>query len=401
MKAPETMDSPGKSMLLPERSPGTPRARVVRQVKEWIESGAVPNGQPLPSERTLAERFEVDRRTVRGALNVLSAEGFLRSNGGRLRLVVAPHGESVARARKVKARSGLMRDAIVVLTASPVDEPDGLTAGGWSGAVLHGATQAISAAGLHSFALHPDRLSRETVERLAEEGPYGVVIPDILNQRLVQDWAELLSGLGIPVVIYGDSAALTQFDRVTSDHEAGAYALTRWLIESGRKRILNLWPAPATNYWFAFRRAGYERAMREAGLEILPSVLVPQVEGDREAWARVWGGYLIEYLGGPNCIDAIMMASDGHIDVVASACRLFGKEPNRDVAIVGYDNYYANLWDTDRGLRPLATVDKANRRIGEELVRLLVERVSGRLPAEPQYRVVAPQMIVIPDGTNE
>ncbi len=77
------------------------------------------------------------------------------------------------------------------------------------------------------------------------------------------------------------------------------------------------------------------------------------------------------------------------------ACRLLGKEPNKEVFIVGYDHYWEDL--LERRLEPTApmtTVDKRNHVLGSELVRLLQERIEGNLPAQPQLRVVRSELVV-------
>ncbi|MGW4407738.1 FadR/GntR family transcriptional regulator [Nonomuraea sp. NPDC004702] len=56
--------------------------RVVEQVEEAIESGALGPGARLPSERELMVQFSVGRSTVREALRVLQARGLVRSRPG-------------------------------------------------------------------------------------------------------------------------------------------------------------------------------------------------------------------------------------------------------------------------------------------------------------------------------
>ncbi|NUT09377.1 MAG: FadR family transcriptional regulator [Nonomuraea sp.] len=63
--------------------------RVVEQVEEAIESGALSPGERLPSERELMVQFSVGRSTVREALRVLQARGLVRSRPGD------PHGAEV------------------------------------------------------------------------------------------------------------------------------------------------------------------------------------------------------------------------------------------------------------------------------------------------------------------
>ncbi|QYC41225.1 HTH-type transcriptional regulator LutR [Nonomuraea coxensis DSM 45129] len=56
--------------------------RVVEQIEEAVESGALTPGERLPSERELMVQFSVSRSTVREALRVLQARGLVRSRPG-------------------------------------------------------------------------------------------------------------------------------------------------------------------------------------------------------------------------------------------------------------------------------------------------------------------------------
>src|SRR4051812_46779495 len=56
---------------------------VFLQIREAILSGGVPQGERLPNERDLAERFEVGRPTVREALRSLEALGIVEIRPGR------------------------------------------------------------------------------------------------------------------------------------------------------------------------------------------------------------------------------------------------------------------------------------------------------------------------------
>lgn len=56
---------------------------VVHQIADAIISGAVGEGEMLPSERTLADRMQVSRPTVRAATQMLADAGVLAVRGGR------------------------------------------------------------------------------------------------------------------------------------------------------------------------------------------------------------------------------------------------------------------------------------------------------------------------------
>lgn len=58
-------------------------ARIERQLRQDIELGGLAPGSRLPSEHLLAERFGVNRHTVRRALSALQERGLVRVEQGR------------------------------------------------------------------------------------------------------------------------------------------------------------------------------------------------------------------------------------------------------------------------------------------------------------------------------
>lgn len=93
-----------------------------RALREQILSGTLPAGVRLPPERELAERFDVNRVTVRGALAQLEAEHLLsvrQGSGYTVRAwrrtggpdLIAP---LVSLARTSKDRAAIVRDLLLV-----------------------------------------------------------------------------------------------------------------------------------------------------------------------------------------------------------------------------------------------------------------------------------------------
>ena len=76
-----------------------------------------------------------------------------------------------------------------------------------------------------------------------------------------------VSHLPIPAVMVDRAIEGLECDKVMFDHEMGGYMATRYLIEQGHCRIACLVNARRSNTGRK-RLAGYERALREAGLPI-------------------------------------------------------------------------------------------------------------------------------------
>ncbi len=380
----------------------SPRGRAESNIRRWIQVGELRQGEALPSENVLAQRLQVARGTVRAALKRLQDEGFIDCTQGRIRRVAEKDG--------LKLDHGLMRRTVLLLAPS-LDRDPRHPQSGWPEWLTQGAMHALRALGLHVLTLNPADLTAEEIEPLLMQSPFGVVVPEVFR-RLQADPAAGLPVLkrmreaGLPSVAYGGDPRLEPFDRVTSDHALGSYRLTQHLLEQGRRRPMMLIEKPGTSYWLQARIAGYERAMREAGLNPLPPLVMPAFPAEREpdgeffeSVSRYVAGYLLEVMAGNKPIDAILSMSDGKTYPITRACQLLGRRVHDDVAVVGYDNYWADSWERQFiDAKPLATVDKKNFEMGQEMIRLLVARAEGKLPDAPQTRVVEPKLVANTDA---
>jgi DNA-binding LacI/PurR family transcriptional regulator len=381
----------------------SPRTRAVRSLKQWVTDGRLPAGERLPPETRLAAKLNVSRSTIRLALSDLEKEGVVSADKRR-RIVLDT----------IKPSKTFLSDAVALITDSPDHFERSKMHGTWHSNFIHtGAIDAIRNAGYDVLNIHPSRIAGDMIQRLILQQPRGVIIlREVLQTPSGQHLPQALQEGNVPFVVYGDigrardSKKAISFDTVASDHEYGAHELTKWLVAQGRRRILRLWSLNITGpsekqEWINQRDLGYERAMQEAGFEALPALEIYNANRNvdtQESFqhqVRLMAGYLIEYLTMENPIDAIMAVSDSSVPVVSAALKLHGREPNRDIPIVGYDNMWQDLYNrTFESTPPIATVDKKNLEIGYELMRLLQERIQGALPNQGQHRVIKPELII-------
>lgn len=362
-----------------------PRARALRLLHDIVarQSSA---GLPLPPERELAEQCAVSRTALRWALARLTEEGSLRSGGARTRMVAdAP------------TRLAITTDAVYLFSSVTDGAPT--RSGGWGEFVHIGALQGMRNAGRTVLIPGMGIPDEATVAALLRQRPIGVLIPEAMitgvsDQRLVHA-AEAFAGAGIPTVVFGEEPATC--DRIASDHEGGAYALSRWLVDRGCRRQLCLWATgQAVQAWRDLRRAGHERALSEVGCPLLPVEWMRWREGEDAFDEQViaLAGHLAPYLLAAEPIDSVMAMTDGHVPAICAALRRCGREPGRDITVVGYDAYWHETETRARcPIPPAATVDKRNRELGLAMAALLEERIAGTLPAAPQLRLLAPNLI--------
>ena len=386
--------------------------------RELILSGQLKPGQKLPSFTEMRERHGVSQATVNRVHGLLEAEGLIARRRGAGTFVCDPTEATLANGER---DASFLSNAVVLFT--PFGKPKlSHRSSGWLEWISQAAGDAVREAGMHAVTLNPGVRAAE-IDRLIAEKPFGFLIS--ANPSDVAATPEITRKLlhyKLPVVAFGDAPAESQCDHVSSDHESGAYQLTRFLIGRGRTRIANVRQIGLDKVWVAQRHLGYERAMREAGSTALPPLSLPPIQllrsaqlaasdhypdareraqilaQDRqifETQTRNLAGYLVESLNGDDALDGLLATTDRDTFALAAACQLFGKQPNRDIDIAGYDNYFADC--EERALTPflpVATIDKNNRALGAAMVQLLLDRAQDRLENAPQACVIEPRLVI-------
>jgi DNA-binding LacI/PurR family transcriptional regulator len=372
----------------------SPRKRVLNHLREGIATGVYPVGQPLPSERDLAQSVGVARMTVRSVLLSLDEEGVVRSNGGRLRLV----SEQTGLNQKIGAPQ-IFKNTLVLVSVVSMDDLPQIRSPGWSNQVDNGVLKEARKHRLHHLTFEPSRLGDDDWEHVLASHPYGVIITDLLGHgceglERAKEW----NTRGVPVVAYGDAPEMRSFDRVSSDHEMGGYLLAQAMMEMGRKQILMIAPHDLSIYWFVERYEGYCRALREGGLTPLPPLrlLTWPVARDQNQQFELGYRYIAGHLAplfATCAIDGIIAVTDGHVPYLNVACRVLGRIPNKDIVIAGYDDFWSESAERDMDKEPpLFSIDKRNSVTGAEMVRLLESRINNELPAAAQKRLIKPML---------
>ena len=372
---------------------------VVKILKEWISEGKIGTNERLPAITTLANELHVTRHAVYAAIRQLENDGWFYKQRGRYFVC-----------RPVQPPGLVAASQSIVILADPAEMNfTNMLVPGYDRSIEVGAMLATRQALLHPLDMDPARLEANPVElkQLISQRPVGFIsFHKTLIHELSRSALQTIVDSGLPVVVYNGGEMFHDFDTVESDHDHGAYELTKLLIERGRKRILRFVPIQEEDEhdqpWLISRHQGHERAMHEAGIESMPvlrcSGMPTEVHSEQEFEFQVnlAAGALAKYIVDENPIDAVMAVSDGFCFPLITACRHFKKEPNVDIDIVGYDNYWADAlirnWEL---LPPLATVDKHNFELGKTLVDLLMDRVNHRITEPARHQLIKPDIILL------
>jgi DNA-binding LacI/PurR family transcriptional regulator len=206
------------------------------------------------------------------------------------------------------------------------------------------------------------RRERALIEALIEYRPDGLILvsPRIPSGEIVALTA------GVPTVVAGRVLRDAHIDCVTTDEVVGSRLAVEHLADLGHRDIVHLDGGAGAGA--GPRRAGYQRAMRELGLQEHTRVVPADFTED----AGVRG--VERLLAGGDLPSAIFAANDlaaaGALDALLGA----GLAVPGDLSVVGYDDVFL------AGLRhvSLTTINQPRRAMGQRSLELLLERIDGR-----------------------
>jgi LacI family transcriptional regulator len=228
-------------------------------------------------------------------------------------------------------------------------------------------------------------IGREAVclRTMAAERAAGVVIASTGQHS---DGVRRLVSTGIPVVALDRRIEGAHVDTVVVDNETAAYEAVTHLATLGHRHVAMV-GGPGKVSAIREREAGYERAVRDHGLE--PGLLR---HGDlREAGGRQT---TLELLREPVRPTAIFSVNNMSTIGVLHAIRALGLRAPDDISVFGFDDIATgDLLDP-----PLSVVRQPTYQLGARAAELLLRRVAE--PDAPVQEVVLSASLVLRPSTG-
>lgn len=348
----------------PDRPSAPKHQEVFSTLLREIESGRWKEGERLPSEADLVERFGHSRITIGRALRDLQSAGVIsrRAGSGSFVTRTAPgaqrsFGLLIADLGETDVYESIVRG----MMGSPLARDNALI---WGSAPGELAPDDVEARSERAW-----QLCRQYIDRQVD----GVFFAPVsmspaagdVNHRIVS----ALDAAGIPVVLldrpvtpYPDPGT---HDLVGIDNRRAGYVMTEHLIAHGATRIIFVRQSSNSPTVDA-RESGYRRAMR---IPFEPIDAVRLDPGNKNA---------VRAMLRTHAPDGIVCANDRTAGRLMHTLLRVGVRIPSDLRLVGIDDVqYASLLPV-----PLTTYRQPTRQIGEVALSMMLTRVSHRdLPA--------------------
>jgi DNA-binding LacI/PurR family transcriptional regulator len=358
----------------------TPRQlhlNIAESLQQQIANGKYADTGQLPPEIELAESWNVSRGTMRQALQLLVDQGLLTRIPGSGTFINNPR--SVVDVGE--------RNKLVGMIFPTLSDP--LVAD-----IAKGVERVFRQNHYSLIISHSDddlEIEREQIEQLMRQQVAGILLFPI-SQPGEDLIVEKILEAHFPLVLLDREVPGIPTHVVMADHYQGAYDATRYLLETGHRRVVCV-RHPDQSSSVTERIRGYEQAMRDAGL--LPFAPIPLLGGGSSAentpptyspTELEWVNHMLELQDRPTGIFCI---NDYIALGVMRHCLARGLQIPQDLAIIGFDN---NPFSQMAPV-PLTTISQSAETIGARAAEILLAQINDN-NIQPQITRLPTTLII-------
>ncbi|WP_404401448.1 substrate-binding domain-containing protein [Pelagibacterium halotolerans] len=212
----------------------------------------------------------------------------------------------------------------------------------------------------------------DVAERLIRAGKVGGFV--VTRTRRHDPRVDYFLEQGVPFVVHGRTEDPSGYAWLDVDNEKAFVDAVHYLYNLGHRHIAYLGGDLDFNF-ASLRRKGYERAMSEVGLEILPGYRV-----DGVADAVMAKTAMAQMMTLPTPPTAVICITDAVALGAMRAVWRAGLKPGHDVSVIGYDG----LPIGEAADPPLTTMSQSSHEAGCEVARMIRALIDGADPTDFQ-----------------
>jgi len=373
--------------LMTKRVPAA--LRIAHLLQEKIARQEYKTGEWLPTERELADEFDVDRSTIRAALAHLAEQHLIVRQPGR-RPWVNMRQETAAMPEEQQRRLTAPQTIAAVIPQPPHYPALSLIQRG----ILRVLRQRKPPYRLVVFDNQGEEWSqslaqeRHALEAIENEGIAAAILWSLGGKETLPE-IRRLQAKGIPLVLLDRYPVDTPCDFVGVDNRTAARDAVSHLLHLGHRRIAHL---TSTDRILTVREReeGYREALLSQGLE--PSEALIYRLPDHDDLHPAVGSAADHFLSLEEPPTALFALKDVLAHAFIKEVQARGLRVPEDISVVGFD-------DHDRhSLQPpmLTTVHQPFERMGQRAAELLLQRLAAPPAVNMPYQhVLLPAPLVV------
>jgi DNA-binding LacI/PurR family transcriptional regulator len=355
-------------MIIDKSSPIPQYFQLQTWLVDQIEQGVYKPEDKIPTEDEFVQMTGLARATIRQAIQNLVNQGSLSRKRRLGTFVVAP--ESAAE-----------RLNIIGILVHDIRS-------GYAPEFLRGAGDEASKNNFSVILCNTDDLYTRAefhANQLIDHNVKGVIfMPTVTSDEKNSQLLEKFKRKAVPVVIVDRQVPGVDVDSVTTDNFHGAYELTKLLILQGHTRIVITLSTRISSE--VQRLEGYKKALEDHKIPIDPSLIITNNERFIESH---YFQYAKIILSKKEKFSAIVAGNDRIAYIIYTVAAEMGIKIPEDISIVGYDDL---LFHNSHPLA-LTTVHQPIYEMGQEAMKLLLERILGRT-SEPKNIMLKSELVI-------
>ncbi len=351
--------------------------QIYKELVEGIENGQFGVGDRLPTEKELAEKYNVSRITSRKALDMLGENGYIDRTPGR-GSYVKKHDSIIPPSEEEYAGSNSRMLIGLIL-------PDFGSSYGMD--LLSGAEKAAAAHDLR-FTFYrtygQQALEEDAIGKLLEMGVDGLIIMPVHGQHYNTKILKL-SLDGFPFVMIDRCLKGIPAPFIGSDNVEAAKKITDYVLDLGHKNICFISPPEIDTSTIEDRIEGFVKSHAERGVPVNDSYritdLVSTVPG-KNTKENIQDDIerIRTFLAANPEITCLFVIEYNLAILVVEAVKSLNKKVPEDYAVVCFDGPFLQI-----GEYPFTHIRQNEMEMGSMAVKMLLEHIQGKMGNEKVY----------------